>query len=306
MKYLVLLFLLNFHCFYGQKLIVLDEETNELLVGAEYVLYKNGKNIETLFSTENAPILINAEIKFDSIVFSKVGYDKKTILKLDAENVIFLNKTEKIIEEVLITNSKKDTLLGEKNKFNKRRSLPLINYTSHLLKVNNPFHKAVNINSLKFYVDKIYYKTNYVVKFYDLKLTDNILDYSDKIEEIFTSKPLTLTIENKNKPIIVDLTEYNLKLEANQNIFVIVELINYLDENDTVFTPELDKRTFYKTIYSKKVNYFSKAFVTQENRFTDFYNRNARALFEEIRSKIRFQKSEFLAPAFYLEIEKPN
>lgn len=260
-----------------QKFIVVDEETIEFIDKVNYTLYLNNHPIYQNQTSKDTITFLPNKHDFDSISFTKLNYKEIGFLKKDLTEVVTLKKTIYELNEVVISNAKeKETLIGENFRFIKKRSTKIFENLDQglLIRASNLDNKT--IERLTFFVEKVNFKTNYKIKFYAAEEVGNYLtELTLEINELLFESPiLTLKKDAKNQ-IDVSLKEYEINT-ANKNIFIVFELQNYFDENDTIIQPKNKDKTKLKFQISKQMNYYSRMSDMITSKLTkDLININA-------------------------------
>jgi type II secretory pathway component PulC len=125
MKNFIFLFYFNFT--FAQVFITIDKDTNEFIEDTNYSLFNEGNVVYKATTIPNALTQIDPAIVFDSIVLSKADYETLGLLRKNVDSVVYLTKKVIHLDEVVINSSKdKEIMLGETNRFVKRRARPLL------------------------------------------------------------------------------------------------------------------------------------------------------------------------------------
>ncbi len=93
---------------------------------------------------------------------------------------------------------------------------------------------------------------------------------------------------------------------SDKTFFVLIQLVKYLDENDHEIIVLNEEATKVKFQFSNELNYFGKYQDMYSKKISEcFYNINARIKYDfEYAFFKKTHKSNLVAPAFLLEIEK--
>lgn len=300
---LILLFFVQ--CGFAQKFVTVDNETLEFIPDAVYHVYSEGKPALSRNCNNDRASEITPVFAFDSIVFEKFGYQNRSIAKdsIKAEQAVtMIPKTVPLDEMVLMRSSKKDTLLGEKNKLFRRRNRPIEDHFCYGLWLANPYGKEIYPKSFRFLTDKVKYKTAYKVQFYKCDRKQSPYEYHFPGYTLFTSEILYLLPDDKGM-ITYDLSPTGFVLPV-EGILVSVELIGYTDEDGNPVFPDFEDRTMIKFQFSAQADYFA--------RTCDLYTKIESAGLANINARINhdfaFQffkkphKSNLIAPAYFLEV----
>jgi len=107
---------------YCQEFVVIDNETLDFIEDVRYELFYNKKMVYADYCNNENKTILPKNIVFDTIVLNKVSFEKKTISKENISIIILLKEKIEILNEIVVTNKKNEIILGEKNKFVKRKS----------------------------------------------------------------------------------------------------------------------------------------------------------------------------------------
>lgn len=300
----ILICLLTVQWSFGQKFVTVDDETLEFIPDAVYRVYENGKPAFSKTCDNSRATEITPVFAYDSIVFEKFGYQRKSIVKdsVKAEQIVFMvPKTFLLDEMVLMRSSKKDTLLGEKNKFFRKRNRPMEDHLCYGLWLANPYGKEIHPKSFRFFTDKITYKTAYKIHFYIGDRSQSPYGLEIPIE-LFRSETRYLMPGEKGM-VSYDLlpTDFVLPLEG---VLASVELVHYFDEDGNYAFPEPGDRTKIRFQFSARTDYFA--------RTADLYTKVESIGLANINARINHDfailffkkphKSNLTAPAYFLEV----
>jgi hypothetical protein len=242
---------------YSQEFIVLDSETLDLIEDVTYKLYNNNKIVYTDFCSIDSKTILPKDIKFDTIEFSKLGFEKIIISIDKISTIILLKEKIELLNEVVVTNIKNEIILGEKNKFVKRNSRNLSKKFLYGSVFENKANTDLEINKIEFFVEKIKYKTAYRIEIYEFVEPPIKIGFQEaKLGNLITSTDTLYLLPNqKNEIEYIFNEEIILK---KQPIFVSIELICHLDENDKIFEPNIKEVSKIKFCLSNNSNYFAK------------------------------------------------
>lgn len=240
-----------------QEFVVIDNETLDFIEDVRYELFYNKKMVYADYCNNKNKTILPKNIVFDTIVLNKVSFEKKTISKENISNIILLKEKIEILNEIVVTNKKNEIILGEKNRFVKRRSNGLSKDNLYGLAFENKTNKDLEINKIGFFVEKIKYKTAYRIEIFELEEPPIKIGIQEaKLGNLITSTDTLYLLPNQKNEI-----EYNFDKEIilkKQPIFVFVELICHLDENDKSFEPNIKEISKIKFCLSNNSNYFAK------------------------------------------------
>lgn len=118
---LSIVFFLNLCVFQQQKITVVDEKTKGPLELVHLIFYKNGKVYKKNATNKKGVFIVNFE--YDSLKTSVLGYNPKTVVN-DAANELIIKLSENVlkIDEVVLMNSKKTTIIGDWNIKGKKKT----------------------------------------------------------------------------------------------------------------------------------------------------------------------------------------
>ena len=288
-----------------QEFVVIDNETLDFIEDVRYELFFNKKMVYADYCNNENKTILPKNIVFDTIVLNKVNFEKKTISKENISNIIFLKEKIEILNEIVVTNKKNEIILGEKNRFVKRRSNGLSTDNSYGLTFENKTNKDLEINKIGFFVEKIKYKTAYRIEIYEFEEPPIKIGIQEaKLGNLITSTDTLYLLPNQKNEI-----EYIFDKEIilkKQPIFVFVELICHLDENDKSFEPNIKEISKIKFCLSNNSNYFAKLIDANTSILTEnMININAwltNDYFNSFYSKPH--KSSIVTPAILLYTRK--
>lgn len=220
------IFIFNTQLIWSQKIITVVDSITKKPLPYTTITYL-GTNSGT-YSNELGKCMIDRYK--DSILFSHLGYQNKTINLLDIDS-IFMQPSTTILDEVIIsknTTSKKIGLDNKKSSISwyattKTEYLCLIelnpNYENSIVtKIHIPIKKTENINKSTKNLKAI--------------VRVNIYSSIDRLpyEKIFTSLPVKANLNSK------DILEFEIEntIDMDNIFFIGVETIGYVDENDNL------------------------------------------------------------------------
>src|SRR5690554_925211 len=156
----LILFLFIGKLTYSKEFVTVDNDIYELVENVNYRLYKGDSLVYSNVTLSDKPTKISKDIEYDSISFSRIDYKTLGIPKEkieEMEHVIRLTKKTFTIDEIVISSEKeKEIILGEKNRFIKRRSNVFTkdDFTYGIV-FRNEFQKKLLIDKVTFYVEKV-------------------------------------------------------------------------------------------------------------------------------------------------------
>lgn len=259
-----------------QSFIPLDKETLEFVEDVNYNLFlKKEKVFSGICSNDNKTVLHN-EVMFDSISFSKIGYDVLGLKKEFLNETVMLTKRILDLDEVIIVSTKeKDIILGEQNRIINGKSNAITKGFDFGVVLANSNSIDILVDKIVIYVDKVKHKTAYKINIYEFKEEPMVMGrqiakfgkllYRSSVQYLNPKQKGKIEIE-VDQPFLLD----------NKPVFIIPELVAYYDENNSEFSPPIDELTRIKKQFSNQANYFSKMTERDTGRLTnDLYNINA-------------------------------
>ncbi|MXN91582.1 hypothetical protein GR160_10115 [Flavobacterium sp. Sd200] len=297
----VCLLLLPSLCF-SQVVVVVDNDTFEVLDGVGYALYNNRQLVgKGVVLSDKATTLPNSVV-FDSVSFSQVDYKTLGLAKKDLDTLVFLTKDVIHLDEVVISSqNNKEIVLGETNRFVKRRSRPLIKELKYGILYRNNLVNKLQLKRLTFYVDKVQFKTAYKIHFLDVHESLTIKGYQFAMPNNSFYSTDVLYLNPKDKKAEVELPPL-LYLFPDKPLFVWVELVEYYDKDGNVIDPDLDDATRLKFQISEQLNYYSKRYdVLTKQYFEELINENRIINYDFAHQFFtKPHKSDLVAPAILL------
>jgi len=248
-------------------LATLDNDTNEFIEDVNYSLFLNKKQVFKDITQNKKITIINNNIEFDSIVFSRTDYFTLGLNKKNIDSIILLTKKIVYLNEVVISSKKKNLIqIGENNRFVKKQSRPITNELIFGVTLKNEKDRNLHINKLVFFTEKIYHKTKYKINLFEVAETipNRGNQYAEIGNLIYSTDTLLIEKNNNNKEEVEINSEYIIK--PNKSLFITIELLNYIDEKNNVIYPVKEELTKLKFQLSNKTNYYSKTinYLTKE------------------------------------------
>jgi hypothetical protein len=242
----------------GQAFVPVDNDTFEIVENVDYALYKQKKLVFHGISRPDTLTFVDEKMVFDSIAFSRVDYESKGFLRKQWDSVVFSKKTIYLDEVVIGGKEEKEIILGETNRFVKRRSRPFnkeLIYGSVFL---NGSPQKLQLGKMAIYVDKVKFKTAYRINFTEVNetISDESHVFAAPGEVLYATDTLYLNPKDKGR-VAVELP-HDFYLPATKKMFVWVQLLDYYGESGAVVTPEEDKLTKLKFQLSEKANFYCK------------------------------------------------
>lgn len=262
MKNKLILLLIILFCYSNisnaQDFIVLDNETLDIVEDVVFELYSQNKMIFVGNCKNNDKTKLPENVQFDSIIFKKTNYKELTIKKENFTEVVLLQEKRETLKEIILTSTKDNyIILGEKNKFIKRRSNEFSDNLDYGLVFENKTDSDLEISKIEFFVEKIKHKTAYKINIFEFK--DSLINIGHQYAElgnlISTTDTLFLYPNQKNSIIHIFDEKIILKKEP---IFISLEHLSYFDENENSFIPNYNEKTKLKFCLSNRCNYFAK------------------------------------------------
>lgn len=251
----------------SQSFITLDNDTNEFIEDVNYSLFLKKKKVFNDLTANIKITTINNQIDYDSISFSRVDYNTIGFKKENIDSIIYLTKKIIYLNEIVLTQKKNNFIvIGEKNRFVKNQSRAITEELIFGIIHKNELGKDIIINKVLFFTEKTYHKTKYKINFFEVNETlPNRGNQFAEIGNLIFSTDTLFIEKNNKKSEVVDINS-EIFLKPHKTLFVTLELLNYVDENNNIINPKKDELTKLKFQLSEKTNYYSKTinYVTKE------------------------------------------
>jgi hypothetical protein len=312
---LLLVLLLIYVPVFAQAFVAVDKDTYELVDNVNYTLFKDKKSVYSAVTLIDKVNVMPKEIVFDSIALSRVDYETVGAARKNMDSVFYLTKKIFYLDEVVIgSDNKKQIVLGETNRFVKRRSCAIADELVYGLMFRNGTPHDFVLDKLAFYVEKVKVKTAYRVNFIlvDEDVRQEYFHLLNPGEVIYTTDTLYLNPKDKNK-IEVALPK-DFYLPSTKKMFVWVQLLGYYDEKGNHVIPDKDDITKIKFQLSDKTDYYSRmsdgaqTLPDGSHPLTDFIANMNIMLNHDYATQFfrRPPKSALVAPAMVLYAHKPE
>jgi len=305
--FIVILFC-NSNTIKAQEFITLDNETLDFVDDVIFRIYSKNEIIHIENCVNNGKTKLPDNIEFDSIVFNQINYKELSIRKENFTEIVLLQEKKETLREIILTYTKDNYIvLGEKNKFIKRRSNGFSNNTSYGLVFENKTDSDLEIAKIEFFVEKTKYKTAYKINIYEYK--DSIINIGHQFAELgnLISATDTLYLQPNQKNSIVHKFEKKIILKK-EPIFISIELISHYDENGLILTPDNNEKSRLKFCISNRSNYFAKT----ANYYTKILSEKMINVNAMINYDFKYaffkepHKSSLVSPAILLYTKKTN
>jgi hypothetical protein len=302
---LLVFFILCLNFSYGQGFIVVDDETLEFAEDVNFELFLNHNKVSS-GHTKNDGATNLPDVAFDSIQFSKVGYEPLGLKKKDLVEAVFLKKKIFALDELVIGSQQNDEIiLGERNRFLKARSMG-IGDKDFGVAFHNDSKTTLKLEKIAFFIDKIKYKTAYRIHCYRFNNIPIAIGHqkAELTDLLFSTDTLYLFPGQKDL-IEVDMKKYDFEIDADP-FFITFELLSYCDANGIQLSPDIAQRTKIRFQLSNRADYFSK----MTNQITselskDLININAMINYDfAFRFFRKPHKSDLVTPALLLYTNK--
>ncbi|MFY8188650.1 MAG: hypothetical protein ACOVLC_11915 [Flavobacterium sp.] len=202
MIFKVFFLLFNF-CITAQKITVIAEKTKEPLESVHLTFYKNGKVCYTNLTNENGYFITHFE--FDSLETSILGYNSKTVVNDEANDLIIkLSENVLKIDEVVLTNSKKTTIIGDWNIKGKKKDRGF--YTKEVYSILIDNNNRDNYKPISLLVNFKEVPKNAIIAFKFYEILKEKRKYFDQIDKEF----FYLDIKIPNKDRLIGTIEFEL------------------------------------------------------------------------------------------------
>ena len=261
MKNTILYFLLFFSLnLFGQKFIVVDKDTYDLVESVSFTIYKDNKVVYQDVTKNNKATIIPEDLQYDKIKFTKTHYRTYTLETQNLNEAVYLSKEHIQLDDLVISTKKEGSIIfGESNRIiNSQRKFITSEIDSGIIFKNH--HSNLDISQTIFYVDKVKFKTAYKIHFFEVEesLPSGNLQTLHFIKKIYSTDTLYLNPKQKNR-IEIEHKE-DILFEEGKTLFVCIELLYYLNENHQKFTPTNKDKTKLKFQFSNENNYYAKTY----------------------------------------------
>ncbi|MFD2697466.1 hypothetical protein ACFSQ0_05645 [Mesonia sediminis] len=261
MKNTILYFLLFFSLnLFGQKFIVVDKDTYDLVESVSFTIYKDNKVVYQDVTKNNKATIIPEDLQYDKIKFTKTHYRTYTLETQNLNEAVYLSKEHIQLDDLVISTKKEGSIIfGESNRIiNSQSKFITSEIDSGIIFKNH--HSNLDISQTIFYVDKVKFKTAYKIHFFEVEesLPSGNLQTLHFIKKIYSTDTLYLNPKQKNR-IEIEHKE-DILFEEGKTLFVCIELLYYLNENHQKFTPTNKDKTKLKFQFSNENNYYAKTY----------------------------------------------
>jgi hypothetical protein len=260
---------------YSQEITPIDAESFEFIENVNFKLYLENKEIYSNTCKNGSKTLLPNDLKYDSIEFENQYYNALKINKKDILKHIYLTKKTIELNEVILVNNSK--IFGEKKDFVNDKSKAFSRDLNFGTRFENKSKHRLKLNKIVINVDKVKQKTLYKIKFFDCntsKMTHGGRQSLDVKKLLLETDTLILEINQKNE-ISINIEDKNFEINED-DFFVTLELINYIDENGKIFISKKKNETRLKFTQSDVINYFSNSIDSKNKKTSElFYNINS-------------------------------
>ncbi len=245
---------------YAQNYTILDKQNKQIIpfVNIKYIGTEKGvySNVMGVFNLEQ-----NIS---DSISISSIGYYSTKIPVLNIRDSIFLTPKTEALNEVIVTNKRKEKEIGLHKKpsnfsWSIKPSREFITY----LNINPKYHDAY-ITKVHFPIKKPWESSKKETK---AVVRANIYLSPDDViyKKIFQSKSIYCQI-NKSQLLTFDVSDALISIDSS-NIYIGIELIGFINNEGKILTDseeslripftkkktkDFDSETFVKFVFSEK------------------------------------------------------
>lgn len=304
-QFITILFFVNNS--FSQNFITVDIDTKEFIENVNYSLFLNNIKVYNGITENKKATELNLKIEFDSISLSRVDYETIGFSKQNINSAILLKKKIIYLDEIVIGSKiENEIVLGEENRFVNRRSNSISKGLMYGIVFENNFDTDLLLKKVAFYVDKIKYKTEYKINFYEFRKSPISIghQYANIGNLLYSTKNLILQPKQKNK-IEINIEESNLILNK-EPIFITIELIANYDENNNVIETSNEDSSKLKFQLSNKANYFARMMEMPTKKLTEkLININAMINYDFAYGFFRKpDKNDILTPAILLYATK--
>jgi len=292
---------------FSQIFVTIDADTQELIENVSYSLFKDDNVVYKGVTLIDKPTSIDKGVDFDSISFSRIDYKTLGLAKSNIDSVLYLSKDIIYLDEVVVGSQKdNEVVLGETNRFVRRRSAVLNKELVYGLVFSNGSPQQLQLDKMAFYVDKVKLKTAYRIIFSDVSevYTDEGHHFAEPGELLHETDILYLSPKDKGRVEVV--LPNNFYFPAAKKMFVWIQLLEYYDEKGMAVTPEQDKQTKVKFQLSDKLEYYSRMYDLSTKKYTDGIVNTNRMLNYDFATLFYNtpKKSDLVTPAILLYAHK--
>lgn len=221
----IIIFLLFSNILLSQNLYLKNFETKGDISYANVIYRFNDEVLNYDYTNENGYLILNKNIEFNLLEISCLGFENTIIKKESLTDTVYLKSRVYMLDEVVLTNSKKVNLIGllnekEKVEIGFSKGLEICLFFENLSK-NDLLVQSFVFNLNQKFKEKIAIRLHvYDVSKSKLEPSEEIL--SDNIVHI-------LNLKNKNE-VEIDLSNYSIYL-PKKGAFIGIEFLGYLDDD---------------------------------------------------------------------------
>ncbi len=308
MIYRILFILFFINSSFGQSFIALDKDTKEFIENVNYTLFLKNKLVFNGITESKKVTEINPKVEYDSISLTRIDYETIGFSKQNIDSAIFLNKKIIYLDEIVVGSEiKNEIILGETNRFINRRSNSITKGLMYGIVLENNFNANLELKRIAFYVNKIKYKTEYKINFYEFRKSPITIghQYADIGNLIYSTESLFLYPKQKDK-IVINIDNGNIIILNNDPVFITIELIANYDQDNKKIETSFEDSSKIKLQISNKANYFARMMEMTTKKLTEkLININAMINYDfAYRFFRKPDKSDIVTPAIILYAKK--
>lgn len=308
MIYRILFILFFINSSFGQSFIALDKDTKEFIENVNYTLFLKNKLVFNGITESKKVTEINPKVEYDSISLTRIDYETIGFSKQNIDSAIFLNKKIIYLDEIVVGSEiKNEIILGETNRFINRRSNSITKGLMYGIVLENNFNANLELKRIAFYVNKIKYKTEYKINFYEFRKSPITIghQYADIGNLIYSTESLFLYPKQKDK-IVINIDNGNIIILNNDPVFITIELIANYDQDNKKIETSFEDSSKIKLQISNKANYFTRMMEMPTKKLTEkLININAMINYDfAYRFFRKPDKSDIVTPAIILYAKK--
>ncbi len=221
----ILFFILFSNLIICQTIHLKDHMTKKEIPFVNMLYYSGDKIIGGDYCDANGNYSINNLKEIEEIEFSCIGYETLIVEKENIKDTIYLNSSEIVLNEIIITNSKKDneTHIGY-NDFKKKFSISGSKGIECAVFIENTFNIEKKISSFLFKLEKKN-KNRIAVRIHLYKKNDA----NEPSNELIDSDIIFYINKGSKGQFDVELSSYNLTLPL-EGVFIGLEWLGTIND----------------------------------------------------------------------------
>ncbi|MFY8188652.1 MAG: hypothetical protein ACOVLC_11925 [Flavobacterium sp.] len=240
--FLIILFANNI--IFSQSFCIVDSLTKKGISNSVIKFYDLNNFTTGKFTDENGLTNYN-NILFDKIEISHINYKTINLKKEEIEDTIYMNQNNIVLNEVIVVNSKIETLTLGYTKCKKKTKLTAYNGIEIVVFIENPFKKPKKINSFLFKIQKKDTKKT-AIRIHFYKKSANEIIPGEEITKVDIFKYIN---SNSMELIEIDVSNYDLEFPID-GAFVGIEWLGNIGETNN----EIEKSNDIYIELNDKIN----------------------------------------------------